>query len=624
MMRKLGIILLSGAVCLAIGTSALAVKYNEASVLKIEVAAGKLPSIEERLPEEPLVVKPVEEIGQYGGQAYVARVEHWWWHNAYYMVGDEGFARFSPDFKTMLPNLAKGWKFSEDKKDLTIYLRKGVKWSDGAPFTADDIMFWYQDVLLNKELTPVFPREFTSPDGEPMVIEKKDDYIFSFHFSTPYAILELMICRYLPLTPAHYLRQFHIKYNPKADELAKEEAFDYWYQLFQQKAFNHGGIPLEDPDLPTLNSFRLKERGTDISILERNPYYWKIDTAGNQLPYIDRIVVKQLANWQIYLTQIPTGQFDFAEDHVNFANYPLYKENEARGDYRVVLWNKGMGSERVYQVNMTYEEDPILRDIFRDVRFRRALSLAINREEINETFYFGLGVPRQMTIATPSRYFEEEFARAYAEYNPEEANRLLDEMGLKWDENHEYRLRPDGKKLSWILNFPMEDKPTELVVEYWKKIGIDVPLKVISPALIGERNMGNTSSMSAWEGSEGSNDINFPRLRKWFVPLLFRSTAWCPLWARWYETDGKEGEEPPQEIKNLFEWQEKLQATMDVEWGKKILSCQAENIWTIGTVGMVPFCVLARSNLCNIPKKDIIFDVAGSISCPEQYFFKEK
>jgi len=618
-------ILLAGAICLLATVPALAIKYNEAPMLKVKVAAGELPPVEERLPEEPIVVKPVEEIGQYGGEAYVCRQSRWQWNNAAHLIGYEHLLRIGTDYKTVVPNLAKGWKFSEDKKDITIYLRKGIKWSDGAPFTADDIMFWYEDVLLNKELTPVFPKTF-SPGGKPMVVEKIDDYTVTLHFAMPYpVILSSMLPMQDFFLPAHYLKQFHIKYNPKADELAKKEEFDSWYQLFQmKKSANWRGQPLENPDLPTLCSFYLKKLSSDIGVFERNPYYFKVDPAGNQLPYIDKIVVKNLSAKDVAKTKSITGDFDFS-DAIAIEDYPLCKKNETKGNYRVLLWNTATGSHRVYQLNLTYKKDLVLRDIFRDVRFRRALSLAINREEINETFFFGLGVPRQMTVIPDSKYFEPEFAKAYAEYNPKEANRLLDEMGLKWDKNHEYRLRPDGKKLSWTFLFCIPtDKVTELVIEYWKKIGVEVTIKPGAFSLFFERNLGNLSPMTGW-GGPFCTDVLFPTTREWFVPGHTSTSTWCPLWAQWYETGGKEGEEPPQEIKNLFTWFEKLQTTLDVEWGKKILRSQAENIWTIGIV-MAPRPLLVRTNLRNIPETGN-FNVSGEWTAythPEQYFFKQK
>jgi len=255
--------------------------------------------------------------------------------------------------------------------------------------------------------------------------------------------------------------------------------------------------------------------------------------------------------------------------------------------------------------------------------------LCTRREEINESIFFGLATPRQHTFIPGSKYYEPEFAKAYAEYDPEKANRLLDEMGLKWDEKHEYRLRPDGKRLGWSFNYFQSETPkrqvSELVREYWKKIGIQVNMKETTRTLCGTQYRANESPMALWHG-DCCIDCYGPTDRRWFVPGWGDDSDWCPLWAQWYETGGKEGEEPPEEIKKLFYWWEKWQATLDVEWGKKILRSQAENLWTIGTVGMAPQPIIAKNNLRNIPEKGVwVWDDLWFYPYnPEQFFLKQK
>jgi len=656
MIRKLTIALVSGIVCLLLGVTPVLAqhqynsmkeyekatgkkieKFNEAPMLRMRVAAGELPPVEERLPEDPVVVTPVKEIGQYGGTVQVFNIQVYNCGEVIQLSRVEPLFWIAPDTKTIVPNLADKWEFSEDGKTLTIHLHKGIKWSDGVPFTTDDIMFWYKDVLLNKELTPAIP-SILRPGGEVIKVEKVDDYTFRMHFAIPYPFMEILIVNantmgwMLPI-PAHYLKKFHIKYNPKADELAKENGFDYWYQYFGDRNSNWCGVP-RTPGRPTLQAFRPIEKTTESLVFERNPYYWKVDPEGNQLPYFDRIVTTKVANTEMYNAKIVSGQADYGAFFASLDNYPLYKESAEKGGYHVYLWPSNYSGIN-YEPNQTCR-DPILRKIFQDVRFRRALSLAIDRDDINESIYFGLGTPRQMTVTPETSYFEPRFAQAYIEYDPDRANQLLDEMGLEWDEKHEYRLRPDGKILSWTVEFyPFAEVPgaipmAELIKGYWKKIGIKINLKQETGELLSQRAAANFVDMQFWEGDKVT-EIGFTGFPEFFVPYIVDwSATWAVEWARWYQSEGKEGEEPPEKIKRLLEWYEKMIAARShqerVEYGKKILASQAENLWTIGTVGLVPQPIIARKNMKNIPEKGIYgWDTLYTAPFhPEQFFYEQK
>jgi len=655
MIRKLTIALVSGIVCLLLGVTPVLAQYqynsmkeyekatgkkiekfNEAPMLRTRVAAGELPPVEERLPEDPVVVTPVEEIGQYGGTVRIPYVGADWVLDVTFIRGIEPLLRLDTDLTTILPNLADRWEFSEDGKTLTIYLHKGIKWSDGVPFNADDIMFWYKDIFLNKELTPVINPKF-QPGGKVIKVEKVDDYTVQMHSAVPYPVMEIMLVSPYgliePFEPAHYLKQFHIKYNPKADELAKKNGFDYWYQYFNEKRRKMWiTVPL-NPDLPTLGAFRCAKQTTDYYIFERNPYYWKVDPEGNQLPYIDKIFCTMVSDKEVLNGKVISGEADFGWMFTHLFNYTLYKENEKSGHYKVIPWPSGLLT--VYEPNQTHK-DPVLRKIFQDIRFRRALSLAINREEINDVVYYGLGVPSQLTLLPGSTYFEPEFRKAYAEYDPEKANQLLDEMGLKWDKNHEYRLRPDGKRLGWVTQYwrahIFHEPENELVKEYWKKIGLDVDFKGISADLYRERCNANLLDMGIWCGAY-LNDVGMHLFPAYFVPVGTWENAWGNPWARWCESGGEEGEEPPERVKKLYEWWQKMNTTMDKEerirLGKKILASQAENLWTIGTVAQLPlYLCIIKDNLANFPKADRstppIDDATGYNYAwhPEQLFLK--
>lgn len=585
------------------------VKFGESPMLTELVKQGKLPPVDKRLPKDPLVVVPVEEIGRYGGQINLFTDSPNSLGEADYFTGYESLLRIATDGTSVIPNLVKSWKFTDGGKTLTLYLRRGIRWSDGAPFTVDDIMFWWEDIILNDELTPVKP-SIWAPGGKLMRLEKIDDYTFRMKFDVPYpiAIYRLAHETGAIYRPKHFLKQFHPKYTPldEINKRAKAEGFDSWWKLFGK----YNDINARVEGAPTLRSFMLTKKGLDYLILERNPYYWQIDTAGNQLPYIDRIYVGVVQNVEMMNMKAITGEADFAGRRPTLENYTLYKENEKKGNYRVLLWQGLWGSDVIIQFNLTYKEDPVLRDIFRDVRFRRAMSLAINREEINQMLYFGLGEPRQVTVIPQSPYYEESFAKAYIEYNPNEANKLLDEMGLKRGPDG-YRLRPDGKRLEILLEHTPEairSKTAEMLVKYWDNIGVKVAVKEISRELQDSRAKGNLIQMGFWSGDRCA--FLFLLEPYWWVPMNYGwENVWCPLWAQWYASKGKSGEEPPKEVKRLITLWEKMQTTLSnkerIRLGKEILKSNAENLWTIGIVGLAPQPIIAKNFLRNIPEKGL-------------------
>ena len=503
MIRRLSIILLGGVICLLGVTSALAVEYNEAPVLRVKVAAGELPPVEERLPEEPLVVEPLEEIGQYGGEVVGASM----WGptsfgtlKSFFMV--ESLLQDYTTVDTLgKPNIVKSWALSEEAKTVTLYLRRGMRWSDGAPFTADDFLFWYEDILLNDELTPLKPA-WTMHGGELMKMEKVDDYTVRLRFATSFPFeavaVELGEFGVWGYAPKHYLKNLHIKYNPKANELAKEKGLEHWYQLFPITPstvwFEEGPV-----GYPVLTAFMPAE--TELTYLRavRNPYYWKVDPAGNQLPYIDSLMTLVIDSPEVENAKMLAGDFTMSQTS-DLEMLPALLENAERGNYRLFYHTDDMGPMWGGSFNLTYAKDTVLRDIFRDVRFRRAMSLAMDRDEMNEVISQGLAIPSQATVFAGSKYYREEYARAYADYDPEKANALLDEMGLKWDEKQEYRLRKDGKRLGVVIEFSTWHLPIlyELMKEYWEAVGVETTIKAVPFETLSLRHQSNDVQFGGW------------------------------------------------------------------------------------------------------------------------------
>jgi len=604
--------------------------YNQAPMLEELVGAGELPPAEERLSGEPLVIEPIEEIGKYGGTIHVATIRTALFRPDEVPAVFQLLLRMDEGMAKATANVCRAYEVSEDAQTFTIYLRKGMKWSDGEPMVADDAVFWYEAVFLNEQLTPATPSAL-APQGKPLRVEKMDEYTFAYKFEVPHPAFELASLAHVVggfsarthCSPAHYLKQFHIEYNQSADELAQNNGYDNWYQYFNFM------ISMDNnPDVPHPRAFVCTQQDASTVFMQRNPYFWIIDSEGNQLPYIDEIVMDRVADAEIYNARVVAGAYDFASHNTLIENYAAYESAAEDGDYRVLLWESGKGSEVVYAWNMTYDKDPVLRDIFSDVRFRRAMSLAIHRDEINDAIFFGHATSRQITVLPTSKFFKQEYAEAYAEFDPDQANGLLDEMDLKWDDSHEVRLRPDGQPLEILFDFYQSETPktaiTELVADYWGAIGVKINFNSISRDLLSPRVQANEEPMGLWHG-DSSSDVLFPLDVKYYIPNDSDANVWARPWRIWYNTGGESGQEPPEQIKELFDWWDKLKSTLDTEWGQRILGSEAENLWTVGTVGLAPHPVIVRNNLRNVPEKGVwVWDnLFAYPNYPEQFFVKK-
>lgn len=592
-----------------------AAQYNEAPMLAQQVQAGLLPPVDERLPENPAIVEPVEQIGKYGGTLRTTTIAANSILGPHVILMGEGLLRTDTDYQTIVPNLAERWEFSDDYRVLTLYLRKGVRWSDGAPFTADDIMFWWEDVQLNEDLFPSGPsRRNWYAGGERMNLVKVDDYTIRMEFAVPNPLILRRLAHGPGMEmvdyPKHYLKQFHPKYTPMEEiqKMLDAEGFDFWYQLFEDRAERSFSMSM-NPDLPSIDAYYLKTKEPERLVFERNPYYWKTDPEGNQLPYIDQILVRKAADITTANAWIVTGQDDFNGFHTSLQQLPTYRQYEQQSDYRILLYRGTFGTEVLIQFNQTIE-DPVLREIFQDVRFRRAMSHAINREEINEVLYFGLGEPRNTTVLPIASAYKEEFAKAYIEYDPDLANQLLDEMGLDKRDSEGFRLRPDGRRLSITIDYTESDTPKtptlELVKEYWEAVGVQTQLNYMTNTLVAERATANLIQVGIHHADRSTDPLVFTE-PFWYAPVQvgWEQTTW-PLYAQWYNSGGAAGEEPPEHVKELIDIFNAMQRTTDederVQLLQQLLQRQAENLWTLGTVGNAPFVIVVQNAVRNVPE----------------------
>ena len=373
--------------------SAQATKFKESPILTEQVKAGKLPPIEQRLPSEPLVVPVVERTGQYGGvwrRAFLGPADF----NNYVRVVYDALARFSPDGAKIEPKIAAGWQSSPDFKTWTIRLRKGARWSDGAAFTADDIVFWHKDVILNKDLMPAIPGWLRNADGTAASVEKVDAQTVRFTYKQPATLFLTALANqdggdrtYAAFLPAHYLKRFHPEYTKRddIDKLVQAAGFKTWTELFAAK-----NAPFENPERPTMGAWVPVTRVSDqVFTLRRNPYFVGVDPDGNQLPYLDEVRFTFFADIQALNLAAIAGEMDMQERHIQMTNYPVFKENEKSGKYRVITWPTFGGADAVVAFNTSYKADPEIGKLLANKDFRVALSHAINRDQIKESVFLG-------------------------------------------------------------------------------------------------------------------------------------------------------------------------------------------------------------------------------------------
>lgn len=662
MKRKLLVVLLSVVMCLGVVPLALAqtdpgqfselseyeqltgkkLEFSEAPMLRTMVAAGELPDLEERLPKEPLVVTPIEEIGQYGGALTMSLAGPDRWYPATQIAYEPMLMLDHQTNTKVIPNIAKGWNFSDDDRTLTLYLREGMKWSDGAPFTADDITFWWEDIILNDDITPVKPTMWM-PGGELMEVIKIDDYTVEYQFAVSYPDMLVQLSSVMErgsqtycFAPGHALKNYHIKYNTDANELAKEEGYDNWWELFGYKStysshIRRGGIPTVDPWIVE------KESLTGVTF-GRNPYYWKVDTDGNQLPYIDEVKGSFYEDLEVLTLKVLSGEVNFEPLRFegSLDQYPLYKKNEEKGGYRIWLaHNTGRTSQTLYAFNQAYEADPVLREIFQNAKFRQAMSLGINREEINNIMFFGEGTPAQATIDPTASFYEEAWSESYAEYDPEEANRLLDEIGLERGEDG-YRLRPDGETLGFTIHLSTNLSAwlgtTEIVKSNWEDLGVRAYIEVVPYSRMWQIVPAGEHQVAVWV-MDSMSDLAFYANKGMWLGGSNRYLAWfAPLWSWWWMTKDQEeptGQEPPEEIKALFAMCEELPLAGKEEKeqiARNILSLQAELIYYIGTVSDVPYPAMAAVEIRNIDEANSMISsaIGGTRTIlAEQLFIKK-
>ena len=607
-------------------------QYQEAPMLADMVSKKMLPPVDERLPAEPYVANPTElygwkgDVGQYGGT----------WRMATRGAGDgalwERTVRsgckmidWDPDFAAgkMRPSIAKSWEVSDDGTEFTFYMRKGVKFSDGEPFSTANIQWWYDNVASNTDVSPTFPSQW-SIGGEPVQLDVIDDFTFKFTFGLPNGFFLWDLAR--PggdgfLVPMHYLQGFHADFV-KADELeqaVKFAEYDDWMQLFGDR-----NNPTTNSELPMLWPWTTKVgigEGPQV-VFERNPYYFVVDAAGQQVPYMDKAVGKVHADTQTMVLDAISGEIDMQSRFItaqfaSFDTIAMVQQNAEKGDYYFIeQCNPDGPSGRSIPFNLTFG-DPIKREIFNNIDFRRAMSYAINRQDLWALVSRGLAEFEGPKWNSPIQ--DDETDAIWDElsvYDPDKANQLLDGMGLDKKDSSGFRLMSNGERLvvvvETVTDWPDAISELEMVVDYWKAVGVDATLKTWDRPLFQERREANECEVACHGSSVGGGGAWTVALivdAREYAPVNWESD-WGPLWWQYYNSNGTQGEEPPPEVMQSIEIYREIKRTVDIdqqcELMKELGRMRAENVWQIETGPIwLPGCMicLVKNNMQNVPPK---------------------
>ncbi|CAM5775709.1 peptide ABC transporter substrate-binding protein [Labrys miyagiensis] len=591
-------------------TPALAV---ESPLIGPQVAAGKLPPLAERLPKQPLVADMLvrkRTIGQYGGdiRTLVAKPRDLRYITVMgytRLIGYDEDLNLEPDVLLDVIN--------EGDRSFTFVLREGHRWSDGAPFTTDDFRFYWEEVALNRELTPAGPPAFLIVDGEQPKVEVLDATHIRYSWSRPNP-------RFLPFlagprpdwiyTPAHYLKQFHKNYcdMAKVTAMAKDLQMGSWAALY-----NKLDAPYEasNPDMPTLDPWKVVTKApAQQFIFERNPYYHRVDPQGQQLPYVDRIVAN-VAAAGLFAAKANAGEADLLFRGITTGDIPMLKGGESWHNYRTLAWPIAKGSACALYPNQTCN-DPVWRKLNRDVRFRRALSLSIDRHVLNNTLWFRRGVEGNNTVVLQSALFSDDDRKAWATYDPKLASRLFDEAGLDKREGSGTRLLPDGRLAELVVEVEGENNDIidalEIIGEFWADAGIKMVLKTEDDGALNDRAYAGQTVMVARAGLDLAYATAVMPPAE-LAPLQQDNMAW-PKWGQYAETAGKAGEKVDvpevQELLDLNDqWMNATTLNDKTQIWRRMLSIHADQQFIIGTVQGALQPIVVTKTIQNIPKKAV-------------------
>lgn len=620
----------------AILPATMAFAQGQAPAFEEMVAAGELPPLEERLPANPLVVEPVNEVGQYGGT----------WRSGLLGGGDvawigrtiayDGLVRYDREWEEVIPNLAESWSANDDATEWTFTLREGLKWSDGEPFTAEDIEFAFN--LIQRDDYPAFQPFVTDPTN-PSTVEVVDEQTVIFRFEKPKGLLldELASIDGFTIAslPKHYCSQFHPDYNENAEAEAEEAGFDSWTFWMEEKCA--WGLETQrwgNPDLPMMIGWVVSEPLTANAsrvVFERNPYYWKVDTEGNQLPYIDTVSMRVSESAEELTLMALNGEIDFTDRHIaTVVNRPLFFDGQEDGDYRLGSNVPSNSNTLVFQLNMNHV-DEAKRELYQNRDFRIGLSHAIDRQIIIDAVFTGQGEPYQPSPRPESQFFDEEMSKQYTEFNQELAIEHLEAAGLTETNAQGIRLMPDGRPAVITVDVITAFRPEwidmlELMQLQLAEVGIELEINTMDRTLFYDKRPEGAYDAQVWQGDGGLDVIQSPR---YYFPSGGES-VWAFRWQAWYNgTDPDIAEEPIDWVREQMDLYSEVKAEPDparqAELMGELLEITEENFPVIGVSLPPNGYYIAKNDLMNVTdqmKHAWLFPTPAPYD-PQQWYFSD-
>ncbi|WP_457580575.1 ABC transporter substrate-binding protein [Ensifer canadensis] len=583
---------------------------SEPKFFEALVAEGKLPPVSERLPKTPRVINVAamgRQPGKHGGtvQSLIGSAKDIRLMTVY---GYSRLVGYDEELE-LHPDVLESFEAVEDRI-FTFHLREGHKWSDGSPLTTEDFRYAWEDVLLNEKLSPAGLPMALVIDGEAAKFEVIDERTVRYSWSTPNPDFLQKLAAPQPLVlvmPATYLKQFHEKYQDedKLKALLKEQRVKKWSQLHMRMARSYRP---ENPDLPTLDPWRnTTALPAEQFVFERNAFYHRVDENGLQLPYIDKFVLN-VSSPALIPAKAGTGESDLQATNIDFIDYTFLKDAEKRYPVKVLLWKKTQGSRVALLPNLNCS-DPVWRPLLQDVRVRRALSLAIDRSEINKAVFYGLTKESADTVLPDSPLFRPEFASAWIAYDPAQANALLDEAGLTNRGSDGIRILSDGRSAQIVVETAgestLETDVLQLITDYWQKVGISLFIRTSQRDTFRSRAVGGEIVMSMWFGLDNgvpTADMNPGQL----APTADDQLQW-PVWGLNYLSHGEMGQAPDLpaavELTELLQrWRHSAEDAERTEiWGR-MLSIYTDQVFSIGIVNASLQPILVANKIKNVPE----------------------
>lgn len=630
--------LLSCTIVLFLNVYAQAETYSEpkeSSFWAQEVASGSMPPVTERMPLDPLVVDLKAKGRAYGEQGGTLRTLVSRSKDVRQMVV-YGYARlvgYDHNYE-LYPDILRDYEV-EDGRKFTLHLRRGHRWSDGQPFTSADFEYYWKHVALNEELSPAGPPQNLYVDGVLAQMSFPDEHTIVIEWPTPNPGFMQLFAQASPFyifRPAHYLKQFHADFtDPKTLKKAiKKARVRTWAALHNDR---DNMYKFDNPDLPTLQPWMNASVGqSSRRLFVRNPYYHRMDRLGTQLPYID-VVEMTVVGGGLIAAKANAGEVDLQARGLDFPDISILKKGEKDGaGYRTLLWSSGAANQIAIYPNLNFA-DPVWREIMRDVRFRRALSLGIDRRMINRALYFGLATEGGVTALPESPFYDTANLYKWAIYYPAKSNALLDEMGLTERRADGIRLLPDGRPMEFIIETAGERKEVEnalaIVTDTWREIGIKLVMRPLDRDILRNRVYSGLSMAAVWYGWDNGLPQQYTP-PEYLAPKHQEFFAW-PKWGQYYQTGGQVGEAPdmPAALRLMelsYDWSHTNDPNERSAIWREMLNIHAENQFAIGILSEAPQPVVVSNKLRNVPQTGIWAWDPGAhfgIHRVDEFYFEE-